>query len=99
MESQGHNIDLLRIRSFPFGRGISSFIDEHDHIIVMEQNRDAQMRSLLINELNKNCSNIHSILNFDGSPVTADFIVKEYLNLLKKNESMLKASKKKKTAA
>ena len=99
LESQGHNIDLLRIRSFPFGRGISSFIDEHEHIIVMEQNRDAQMRSLLINELNKNCSNIHSILNFDGSPVTADFIVKEYLNLLRKNESMLKASKKKKTAA
>ena len=99
LESQGHNIGLLRIRSFPFGRGISSFIDDHEHIIVIEQNRDAQMRSLLINELNKNSSNIHSILNFDGSPVTADYIVKEYLNLLKGNETMLKSSKKNKTAA
>ncbi len=99
LESQGHATDLLRIRSFPFGRGISSFIDDHDHIIVMEQNRDAQMRSLLINELNKDSSKIHSILNFDGSPVTADFIVKAFLNLLKKNQIVFESLKKKKSAA
>jgi len=99
LESQGHATDLLRIRSFPFGRGISSFIDDHDHIIVMEQNRDAQMRSLLINELNKDSSKIHSILNFDGSPVTANFIVKAFLNLLKKNQIVFESLKKKKSAA
>jgi 2-oxoglutarate ferredoxin oxidoreductase subunit alpha len=99
LESQGHATDLLRIRSFPFGRGISSFIDDHDHIIVMEQNRDAQMRSLLINELNKDSSKIHSILNFDGSPVTANFIVKAFLNLLKKNQVVFKSLKKKQSAA
>lgn len=99
LEEQGHALDLLRIRSFPFGRGIASFIDDHEHIIVMEQNRDAQMRSLLINELNKNSAKIHSILNFDGSPVTADFIVKSYLNILKKNQFLLTIPKKKKSAA
>ena len=99
LESQGHATDLLRIRSFPFGRGISSFIDDHDHIIVMEQNRDAQMRSLLINELNKDSSKIHSILNFDGSPVTANFIVNAFLNLLKKNQVVFKSLKKKQSAA
>lgn len=99
LEEQGHALDLLRIRSFPFGRGIASFIDDHEYIIVMEQNRDAQMRSLLINELNKNSAKIHSILNFDGSPVTADFIVKSYLNILKKNQFLLKIPKKKKSAA
>ena len=97
--NQGYAVDLLRIRSFPFGRGISTFIDDHDHVIVMEQNRDAQMRSLLINELDKNGSKIHSILNFDGSPVTADFIVKSFLSLLKKNQFNIKSLKKKKSAA
>ena len=95
LEDQGYAVDLLRIRSFPFGRGISTFIDDHDHVIVMEQNRDAQMRSLLINELDKNGSKIHSILNFDGSPVTADFIVKSFLSLLKKNQFNIKSLKKK----
>ena len=99
LEDQGYAVDLLRIRSFPFGRGISTFIDDHEHVIVMEQNRDAQMRSLLINELNKNGSNIYSILNFDGSPVTADFIVKSFLDLLKKNQFNIKSLKKKKSAA
>ncbi|MFL2824093.1 MAG: 2-oxoacid:acceptor oxidoreductase subunit alpha [Alphaproteobacteria bacterium] len=99
LEDQGYAVDLLRIRSFPFGRGISTFIDDHDHVIVMEQNRDAQMRSLLINELDKNGSKIHSILNFDGSPVTADFIVKSFLSLLKKNQFNIKSLKKKKSAA
>ena len=99
LEDQGYAVDLLRIRSFPFGRGISTFIDDHDHVIVMEQNRDAQMRSLLINELDKNGSKIHSILNFDGSPVTADFIIKSFLSLLKKNQFNIKSLKKKKSAA
>lgn len=99
LEDQGYAVDLLRIRSFPFGRGISTFIDDHDHVIVMEQNRDAQMRSLLINELDKNGSKIHSILNFDGSPVTADFIAKSFLSLLKKNQFNIKSLKKKKSAA
>ena len=99
LEDQGYAVDLLRIRSFPFGRGISTFIDDHDHVIVMEQNRDAQMISLLINELDKNGSKIHSILNFDGSPVTADFIVKSFLSLLKKNQFNIKSLKKKKSAA
>ena len=99
LEDQDYAVDLLRIRSFPFGRGISTFIDDHDHVIVMEQNRDAQMRSLLINELDKNGSKIYSILNFDGSPVTADFIVKSFLSLLKKNQFNIKSLKKKKSAA
>ena len=99
LEDQGYAVDLLRIRSFPFGRGISTFIDDHDHVIVMEQNRDAQMISLLINELDKNGSKIHSILNFDGSPVTADFIVKSFLSLLRKNQFNIKSLKKKKSAA
>ena len=99
LEDQDYAVDLLRIRSFPFGRGISTFIDDHDHVIVMEQNRDAQMRSLLINELDKNGSKIYSILNFDGSPVTADFIVKSFLSLLKKKQFNIKSLKKKKSAA
>ena len=80
LEDQGYALDLLRIRSFPFGRGISNFIDDHEHVIVMEQNRDAQMRSLLILDLEVNPSKLFSILHYDGNPIYANLIVRELLD-------------------
>ena len=47
----GHPLDLLRVRGFPFGDEVEAFIAEHDQVFVVEQNRDGQLRSLLINEL------------------------------------------------
>jgi 2-oxoglutarate ferredoxin oxidoreductase subunit alpha len=78
-----HNItiDALRLRAFPFNNQVSDFIDSHQSIVVIEQNRDAQMRSLLINELNCNPSKIKSILNYDGMPITADMIVAQFHHL------------------
>ena len=42
---------LLRVRAFPFHDEVASFIAEHDQVFVVEQNRDAQLRTLLVNEL------------------------------------------------
>ena len=51
LAEQGIHLDLLRVRGFPFGDEVAAFIAEHDQVFVVEQNRDGQLRSLLINEL------------------------------------------------
>jgi 2-oxoglutarate ferredoxin oxidoreductase subunit alpha len=64
----------LRLRGFPFGEEVESFIAEHDKIFVVEQNRDGQMRSLLINELEIDPKKLVKVLHYDGTPITARFI-------------------------
>jgi 2-oxoglutarate ferredoxin oxidoreductase subunit alpha len=73
-EEQGVSLDLLRLRAFPFGAEVESFIAEHDKVFVIEQNRDAQMRSLLINELEIDPKKLVRVLHYDGTPITARFI-------------------------
>jgi 2-oxoglutarate ferredoxin oxidoreductase subunit alpha len=73
-EEQGVTLDLLRLRGFPFGEEVEAFIAEHDKVFVVEQNRDGQMRSLLINELEIDPKKLVKILHYDGTPITARFI-------------------------
>lgn len=75
LRDKGVNVDAMRIRSFPFNEQVRHFIDKHETVYVIEQNRDAQMRSLLSIELNIDPLRFVSILNYDGLPITADFIV------------------------
>jgi 2-oxoglutarate ferredoxin oxidoreductase subunit alpha len=74
MELSGTVFDAIRLRSFPFNKTVEDFIHSHEMVFIIEQNRDAQMRSLLINELNVNPQKMISVLNFDGMPITAQFI-------------------------
>ena len=74
---KGIEVDAMRIKAFPFNDSVNEFIESHEWIFVIEQNRDAQLRTLLINELNQNSKKLIKILNFDGMPITADFIVKK----------------------
>ena len=67
-------LDTLRIRSFPFGSEVVEFISSHETIFLVEQNRDAQMRTLLVNELEINPTEIVSILHYGGMSIPADFI-------------------------
>jgi 2-oxoglutarate ferredoxin oxidoreductase subunit alpha len=53
---------------------VLQFIDAHDEVFVVEQNRDAQMRSLLINELHVDPARLRAVLHYDGTPITARFI-------------------------
>ena len=80
---QGVKIDAIRLKSFPFNKTVEDFIASHDKIFVIEQNRDAQMRSLLVNELNVNPNKLVSVLNYDGMPITADNIFGQISNDLK----------------
>ena len=74
LAAQGLALDALRLRAFPFPQSVHEFIDAHERVFVVEQNRDAQMRSLLINELGVAPKQLVSIRHFDGTPITARFI-------------------------
>lgn len=71
---EGLHFDLGRIKSFPFQDSLHDFINDHEKVFVVEQNRDGQMRSLLINELNIDPSKLIPVLNYDGLPITAQYI-------------------------
>jgi 2-oxoglutarate ferredoxin oxidoreductase subunit alpha len=77
MKNENINVDVMRLRGFPFNSEVSKFIESHELIYVVEQNRDAQMRTLLIHELNINPAKIISVLHYDGVPITAGKIVTE----------------------
>lgn len=76
LQNEGSPMDAIRIKSFPFRDEVGEFLDKYDKVFVIEQNRDAQMRSLLINELEINPKKLIKVLNYDGTPITADFILK-----------------------
>jgi len=74
LAAQGVHLDALRLRAFPFGDGVAEFIAAHDRVFVVEQNRDAQMRTLLVNELEIDPARLVKVLHYDGTPITARFI-------------------------
>lgn len=70
----GLHLNGLSIKAFPFNQEVANFIAEHEQVFVIDQNRDAQMRSLLINELEVNPACLIRLLNYDGMPITAAYI-------------------------
>ena len=77
LEQQGMHFDALRVRAFPFHDQVADFIAEHDHLFVVEQNRDGQLRMLLINECSIDPAKVTPVLHYDGTPITARCIVQE----------------------
>jgi len=75
LEADGVHVDAMRLQAFPFPQSVLDFINAHDQVFVVEQNRDAQMRTLLINELEVNPAKLTRVLHYDGTPITARFIV------------------------
>jgi 2-oxoglutarate/2-oxoacid ferredoxin oxidoreductase subunit alpha len=75
LQAQGLHVDALRVRAFPFSAAVDRFIAEHKTVFVIEQNRDAQLRMLLINEQAVNPAKLEPILHYDGTPITARFII------------------------
>ena len=74
LEAGGHRLNRLRVRAFPFHQDVTDFAAEHDVVFVVEQNRDAQLRTLLVAEEGLEPSRLVSILHYDGVPITARFI-------------------------
>jgi 2-oxoglutarate ferredoxin oxidoreductase subunit alpha len=81
LEAQGVALDTVRVRAFPFAEEAIDFILDHNQVFVIEQNRDGQLRTLLINEGAIDPARLISILHYDGTPITARFIVGEIVRL------------------
>ncbi|MBI5940911.1 MAG: 2-oxoacid:acceptor oxidoreductase subunit alpha [Caulobacterales bacterium] len=77
LEARGLQVDAMRVRAFPFPGEVFDFIAHHELVFVVEQNRDAQLRTLLINEGGVDPARLVKVLNYDGSPITARFILAE----------------------
>jgi 2-oxoglutarate ferredoxin oxidoreductase subunit alpha len=75
LAERGIHVNALRVRAFPFQEEINDFVASHPWVFVIEQNRDAQLKTLLVNEAKLNASRLLSILHYDGTPITARFIV------------------------
>jgi 2-oxoglutarate ferredoxin oxidoreductase subunit alpha len=81
LQSAGIDLDLMRVRAFPFSEDVIDFVLEHDQVFLIEQNRDAQMRTLLIAEGAIDPARVISVLHYDGTPITARFIIDEITSL------------------
>ncbi len=77
LEELGVHLDVMRIRAFPFAEEVTEFITRHDQVFVVEQNRDAQLRALLVNECAIDPARFVPVLHYDGTPITARFIANE----------------------
>jgi 2-oxoglutarate ferredoxin oxidoreductase subunit alpha len=87
LRSDGLAADYLRVRGFPFGEEVEEFLAGHETIFVVEQNRDAQLRSLLTLETAVDKHKLRSILYYSGLPMSADCIVAGINSALAKGEA------------
>ena len=77
LEQRGLHLDALRVRGFPFSDEVYDFIAAHERVFVVEQNRDGQLRTLLVNEGQIDPMKLPPVLHYDGTPITARFIVSQ----------------------
>jgi 2-oxoglutarate/2-oxoacid ferredoxin oxidoreductase subunit alpha len=77
LADDGVHVDALRIRAFPFGPEVGEFVSAHEQVFVVEQNRDAQMRTLLMVDLGVDPAQLAPVLHYDGTPITARIIRRE----------------------
>jgi 2-oxoglutarate ferredoxin oxidoreductase subunit alpha len=81
LNAQGIHVDGMRLRAFPFSASVDAFIASHDTVFVVEQNRDAQLRTLIVTEQEVNPAKLEPILHYDGTPITARFITDAIANV------------------
>ncbi len=77
LSQNGIFVNALRVRAFPFQDEIFDFVQSHSKVFVVEQNRDAQLKTLLVNDAGINPASLISVLHYDGTPITARFITAE----------------------
>ena len=85
LTEDGVQLDTMRIRSFPFSQAVADFIDSHEILFLAEQNRDAQMKTLLVNELGIDPARIVSVLYFGGFSISADTIHEQVIEYFESN--------------
>ena len=90
LEGHGIHLDALRIHAFPFSNEVFEFIRDHEQVFVVEQNRDAQLKTLLVNEGGVHPARLVSVRHYDGTPITARFIIKDITEKLQAAQAALR---------
>ncbi len=75
LAARGIRVDYMRILAFPFSQKVEAFIQHHAQVFVVEQNRDAQLRNLLLMETTVAREKLTSILNYSGLPMDCRCVV------------------------
>lgn len=87
LQEQDTNLSYCRVKGFPFGQDVRDFIDKHDVIFVVEQNRDAQLRTLLMLDIDADPAKLVSVLHYNGIPLNAGFVVDAILEKISKGRA------------
>jgi 2-oxoglutarate ferredoxin oxidoreductase subunit alpha len=90
MAARGMAIDAMRVRSYPFHDSVIDFIARHDRTYIVEQNRDGQLRTLLLDTGRVDPARIDLISHYDGTPITAGFILNALAERLSAEKPHLK---------
>jgi 2-oxoglutarate/2-oxoacid ferredoxin oxidoreductase subunit alpha len=77
LDDSGMQVDAMRVRGFPFSDEVIDFVASREHVFVVEQNRDGQLRTLLLAEGSLPAEKLTPVLHYDGTPITARFIHRE----------------------
>ena len=83
LEASGIPVDYMRVRGFPFSKEVEAFIDAHEQVFVVEQNRDAQLRGLLVAETTAPKEKLVAILHYSGEPLNFRFVYDEIQTAVK----------------
>ena len=75
LAERGHDADVMRIKAFPFGPEVKAFLEAHEQVFVIEQNRDGQLRSLLALETEFPLDRMVSVLSYGGMPLSAKEVI------------------------
>jgi len=87
LTKQNIRLNYCRIKSFPFGNDVSEFIKQHDVVYVVEQNRDAQLRTLLVNDIEADQTKLVPLLHYNGMPINSGFVVDKVLTEIAKGRA------------
>jgi 2-oxoglutarate/2-oxoacid ferredoxin oxidoreductase subunit alpha len=82
LAAKGVHLDAMRVRAFPFAQEVAAFVRGHEQVFVVEQNRDGQLRTLLLRECGLDPTRLAAVLHYDGTPITARFIGEAILERL-----------------
>ena len=77
LKDEGTGLNYCRVKAFPFSEAVKEFIDQHERVYVVEQNRDAQLRSLLMLDIEADARKLVPVLHYDGMPLAANFVVEK----------------------
>jgi len=87
LKNLGVGLNYCRVKAFPFTESVNDFIDKHDRIYVIEQNRDAQLRSLLILDAGADPDKLVSMLHYNGLPLSSSFVIARVLEETSKGQA------------